>query len=344
MKSSILGENLLAIRPLFDEKLAAALNQSWNALPKPTGSLGKLESLVVHYGLVRGTATPLARRKGLVLFAADHGVVHEGVTAGTQEETRNAVELFLRGGTAANVLCRNTHTETVVVDAGVRGAPILGTLDRKSGEGSQNFTKSAALTEQQLFNALETGIELATEFALRFDIVGLGQIGLGGGCSAAAILSALSGRDAADCTILEEGLEESLRDRRLQAVRSAVRSHQKESITPLGVLRTLGGLDLAQMTGFLLGAARRRLPVMLDGFTAGSAAALARALAPDSPDAFLFSHVTPSRPHNYLLKFLSVEPLLDLQITEETGFGAALGLQLLDTALQLHAEIGAPHR
>ncbi len=344
MKSTILAENLAAIRPLFDDKLAADLTHSWTTLPKPLGSLGRLESLVVHYGLVRGTATPQARRKGLVVFAADHGIVHEGVTAGAQDETRTAVALSLRGGTPTNVLCRCSNIETVIVNAGICGSPIPGVIDRKSGEGSENFTKSPALTEEQTVHALEAGIELAAEFALRFDIVGLGQIGLGGSCSASALLAALSGREAAECTLFEEGLDDTVRDRRVQAIRTGVRFHQSSTITPLGALRALGGLDLAQLTGFLIGAARRRLPVMLDGFTTGAAAMLARALSPDSPDAFLFSHVTPHRPHAYLLKFLAVDPLIDLQITEESGFGAALGLQLLDTALHLHSEIGAPHR
>jgi nicotinate-nucleotide--dimethylbenzimidazole phosphoribosyltransferase len=125
-------------------------------------------------------------------------------------------------------------------------------------------------------------------------------------------------------------------------LRTAINLHQAEAINPFGVLRTLGGADIAAMTGFILGAATRRLPVIMDGFTAGAAALAARALAPDSLDALIFPHADPSRPHLYMLRFLSVEPLLDLRIHEEEGFGAALGLEMLDLALHQYAEVQGP--
>jgi nicotinate-nucleotide--dimethylbenzimidazole phosphoribosyltransferase len=220
--------------------------------------------------------------------------------------------------------------------------PETGAIDCQIASGSQNMAKTPALTAGQTVAALEAGIQLAGELALRFEVVGLAQLGAGGPCAASAMLSAFSGRDPADCAVREPGLDDAVFNRRLQALRAAVHLHQAEAVTPFGILQTLGGPDIAAMTGFLLGAALRRLPVILDGFTAGAAALAARALAPDSLDALIFSHVDPSRPHLFLLRFLSVEPLLDLGIHEEGGFGAALGLEMLRLALHLYAEVHSP--
>jgi nicotinate-nucleotide--dimethylbenzimidazole phosphoribosyltransferase len=344
MMTPLLKSTLERIRPLLDELLVEELTRRWAGKAKRPGSLGRLESLMIHYGLVKGTPDPAVRRMGLAVFASDHGIVHEGVTAEAQDDTQRQVRQFLRGGSAASVLCRNGRVEPVLVNAGVCGPNPAGALDRKLGEGSANLSKGPALTVEQLMAALDMGIQLCGELAERFDVVGLGQLGVGGSCAASAMLCAASGRDISDSAVREAGLDDAIFNRRIQAIRAGLHLHQNETVTPLGILRTVGGLDQAAMTGFILGAAALRLPVIVDGFTAGAAALCARALAPDSLDAVIFSHLEPQRPHAFLLRFLSVEPLLDLQIEEGSGFGAALGLQMLATALCLRAEIEDPGR
>lgn len=342
MISDLIDRTLQQIRPQFDESLAAELNLRWASQPKRTASLGRLESLVVHYGLVKGTVQPVADRKGLILFSGDHGVVHEGVTTEAQDETRRQVRQFLQGVSAASVLCRSSQIETVVVDAGMLGDKETGAVDRRIGEGSGNLAKGAAMSAAETVAAMEAGIRLAEEMALRFDIVGLGQIGVGGSCSASAMLCGYSGRDAVDSVLREPGLDEATYQRRVQVIRAGVNRNQRDAVTPFGILRSLGGLDIAAMTGFILGAAALRLPVVMDGFTSCAAAVSARGFAPDALDALMFSNAGTERPHAYVLHFLSVTPLLDLQIHEESGFASALALQLLDTALRLYAGIRAP--
>jgi len=327
------------ISPLMDRNVASALAGNWDALPKSNGSLGRLEDLVIHYGIVKGSASPTLQRKGLILFASDHGIVHEGVTENAQDDTRRQARQFLRGGTAANVVCRQAQIEALVVDVGIQGGLENGALDAKVASGSANFSKGPAMTVAETNAALEAGIRLAQEAALRFDVVGLGQIGVGAACSAAAMLSAMSGREAADTTPRDPGLEDAAMHRRLQAVRSGVNVNQREAISPFGTLRTLGGLDIAAMTGFLLAASMLRLPVILDSFTSAAAALAARAFEPDSLDALMFSHLEPTGAHALMLRFLAVEPILDLRLTEASGFGAALAIQLLDTSLRLYSEI-----
>jgi nicotinate-nucleotide--dimethylbenzimidazole phosphoribosyltransferase len=326
------------IRPLLDRNLAGDILRNWASQPKQPASLGRLEDIVVHFGIVRGQADPVLRRSGLYVFAADHGIVMEGITAEAQDQTTRQCVRFLQGLSPAQVLCRQARIEPFLVNVGVRSGDLPGALNGRLGDGSLNMATGPAMTVETANAALELGIRMAEDAATRFDIVGLGQLGIGGSAAASAILSAMTGRDALDTVNRLPGLDDATYSRRVSAVRSAVARNQPELISPFGVLRSLSGLDIAAMTGFLLGAAANRLPVMIDGYTAGAAAMLARGLAADSLDAFLFSHLQPERCHSLMLHFLSVEPLLDLHIEETGGFGAALGIQMLETSLALFRE------
>ena len=326
-----------SIRPMLDQKLAADLNARVTSQPGQTLSLGRLDDLFIHYGLIRGSANCVLRRKGLVAFAADHGVMAEFGSDGPVQTLR-AVRQFLRGGSAAQVLCRQCGIEPLLVNVGLAGEEEPGGLNFPIAAGTMNIARGAAMSEEQTNAALEIGLHLASEAAARFDVVGLAQLGAGGDLAAAALLSALSGREAAETTVQNPGVSNSDHTGRVQSVRSAVVRHQAEAVSHFGSLRTLGGLDIAAMTGFLLGAAVHRLPVVIDGFTAGVAAAAARAMAPDSLDAMIFSHRAPVAAHAFLLKFLSVDPLLDMGFVEASGFGSALGMQMLETAILLRRE------
>ena len=326
-----------SIRPMLDQNLAAALSARVNQ-PGRGLSLGRLDDLYIHYGLIHGSADCVVRRKGLLAFAADHGVMAEfGV--GGPARTLCDVRQFLRGGSAAQVLCRKCGIEPLLVNMGLAGEEEPGGLNFPIAAGTVNMARGAAMSEEQANAALEIGLQLASEAAVRFDVVGIAQIGAGGDLAAAALLSVLSGRDAAETTVQNSGDSSSEHVHRVQSVRSAVVRHQAEVVSRFGILRTLGGLDIAAMTGFLLGAAVHRLPVVFDGFSAGVAAAVSRAIAPDSLDTMIFSHRVPSPAHDLLIKFLSVEPLLDLRISEAAGFGSALAIQTLETAVLLNREM-----
>jgi len=333
MISAALRSTLDRIRPLLDHHVVAALAARFDALPKTPGSLGRLEDLVVHYSLIRGTAQPTLHRKGLYVFAADHGIAAE---LGLEPNASRALALqFVRGGSPVQVLCRQAQIESVLVNVGLRGDPLPGALSHCLLEGSLNSTRGPALGIESANRALELGLRLADEAAARFDVVALGQLGLGAHAAAAALLSAASGRDASETTPRLPGLDDKAHALTTQAVRAAVNRNQAEAISPFGALRSLGGLDFAALTGFLLGAAARRLPVILDGFCASAAALSARTFAPDSLDAAIFSHREPDPAHDLLLRHLAVDPVFDLQLRESEGFAAALTIQLLSTGLHL---------
>lgn len=330
------------IRPLLDQTVASAITNRWAALTRNSGGLGQLEALVVHYGLIHGTSTPQIQRKGLYVFTADHGIVQEGVSADAQDATAALSRQFLRGGSAAQVICREARIEPVLVDMGSLRGGEPGVLNYRIAAGTSDICRGPAMTEAQVNSALETGVQLAEDAAGRFDVVGLGQIGVGASAAASAMLSAMTGRDASETTGRAEGLDDATLNRKVQAVRTAVTRNQAETVSPHGALRCLGGFEIAAMTGFILGAAARRLPVVVDGFVAGAAAMCARGLAPDCLDAVMFSHLSPDRAHAILLSFLAVEPVLELHLREGAGFSAALAIQLLETSVRLYQEISTP--
>ncbi|HEY3440235.1 MAG TPA: nicotinate-nucleotide--dimethylbenzimidazole phosphoribosyltransferase [Paludibaculum sp.] len=327
-----------SIRPMLDQNLAAKLNSQAAGQPRGALSLGSLDDVVFHYGLIRGSAEFVLHRKGLIAFASGHGVASEAGDNGPTR-TAGAVRQFLRGGSAAQVLCRHAGIEPLLVNVGLCGEEEPGALNFPIAPGTANIASTAAMTVEQTNAALEIGLQLAAEAAARFDVAGLAQIGAGGSIAAAALLSAFSGRDAAETTPQNPEDSSAGHARDVQSARTAVTRHQAEAASSFGSLRTLGGLDIAAMTGFLLGAARHRLPVVIDGFVAGVAAVVARAMAPDSLDAMIFSHREPSDAHSFLLRFLSVDPLLNLRISEAEGFGSALAIQTLESAIRLHREI-----
>ncbi|WP_321470004.1 nicotinate-nucleotide--dimethylbenzimidazole phosphoribosyltransferase [uncultured Paludibaculum sp.] len=339
MIPALLRENLDRIQPLLDRAVASAITDNWAARTKHSGGLGQIESLVVHYGLIHGTSTPQIQRKGLYVFTSDHGIVQEGLTAEAQDATALLSRQFLRGGSAAQVICREARIEPVLVDMGGRTEGEPGALNHRIADGAANICHGPAMTEAQVNAALEAGLRLAESAAGRFDVVGLGQIGVGASASASAMLSAMTGRDASETTGRAEGLDDATLNRKVQAVRTAAARNHADTHSPYGALRCLGGLDIAAMTGFIVGAAARRLPVVVDGFVAGAAAMAARGLSPDCLDAVMFSSLSPDRAHAVLMKFLSVEPILDLGLRESAGLGAALAIQLLETSVRLYQEI-----
>jgi nicotinate-nucleotide--dimethylbenzimidazole phosphoribosyltransferase len=340
MISELVDATLERIKPLGDPSLSSLVEDHWDSLTKPRGSLGKLERLYLHYALIANRPDPLVEAKGLFIFCGDHGVVDEGVSAYPQEVTRQMVHNFLAGGAAICVLCRHFGIEPVVVDMGVKGDEIPGTVNLKVAPGTVNFVRAPAMSRRQAIEAIEAGIELAIEASGRFHVVGIGEMGIGNTTSAAALFSAFSGRDAIHTVGAGTGVDEAGLARKRLAVQEALLLH-RDATDPIAILAAYGGFEIAAMAGFLLGAAAERLPVVVDGFISSSAALVARALAPDSLDVALFSHRSAERAHALMLDFLGVEPQFDLDLRLGEGTGAALAINLLETAWRLYTEMAS---
>ena len=300
--------------------LEARIRARLDSLTKPPGSLGRLEDLVVQLGLIQQTESPQIARKAMIVFCADHGVVEEGVSPYPSEVTRQMVANYRSGGAAINVLCRHGGIEPVIVDMGV-------------GSPTRNFAREPAMTRAEAEQALETGFA----YAAKADILGAGEMGIGNTTSAAALFSAFSGFDPTETAGRGTGLDDAGVAKKAAVIRRALALHK--TTDPIDTLAALGGFEIAALTGLILGAASRRHLVMLDGFITGAAAIVARAIAPASLDYVVFSHCSAERGHKKLLDYLNASPLLNLEMRLGEGTGAALGIGLLESAVNLYREM-----
>lgn len=319
----------------LEEQIQLRLNQ----LTKPLGSLGELETLAARYCIARGVAMPSLPRKTIYVFCADHGIVEEGVSLYPQEVTRQMVFNFQRGGAAINVLCRAFGIEAVVVDAGVAGDPIGGIVNLRVGAGTRNFARERAMTREQAMQAIDAGKKLAREASTHCDLAGIGEMGIGNTSSAAAIFSALTRTSASETTGRGTGLDAAGVAHKAEVIRAALQKHLPDAADPVDVLSAVGGFEIAMMAGFLLGAYEVRLPVVVDGYITAAAALIAHRLYPESLSTAFFSHRSAEAGHRSLLAELGATPPLDLGMRLGEGTGAALAMNLIDTALKLYLEM-----
>ncbi len=324
------------IRPIADANLEGWIRQRLNMLTKPPGSLGRLEDLALRVALMRGEMAPGTGRKKMVVFCGDHGVVDEEVSPYPQEVSRQMAANFVGGGAAISVLCRHLRIECIVVDAGLLGGPIAGVAaEGRIAAGTRNFTKEPAMTRAQA----EASIALGYRYAGASDLLGAGEMGIGNTTSAAAILAACTGLDAADCVGRGTGIDDAGLARKADAVRRAITLHRPDAQDGIGVLAAVGGFEIGAIAGYVLGAAATRTPVLLDGFIACSAALIARAICPAALDYVIFAHRSAEHGHAAMLTALGANPLLDLGMRLGEGTGAALAMQIVESAVRLYLEM-----
>ncbi|MGH8335336.1 MAG: nicotinate-nucleotide--dimethylbenzimidazole phosphoribosyltransferase, partial [Gammaproteobacteria bacterium] len=253
-----------------------------------------------------------------------------------QDVTAQMVLNFLRGGAAINALARTAGIELKVVDAGVLTPlpPSSELIVRRAAAGTRNFCDPPAMTEGEMHTALETGIEVAEEAAVAgCDLLGSGEMGIGNTTSASAITAALTGEPVENVIGRGTGANDECLARKRFAIERALALHAGQIESPLGILRCLGGLEIAGMCGFCLGAAARRVPVITDGFIATAAAVLAMRLCPAVADYVLASHQSAEPGHTHLLAMLGQQPLLNLGMRLGEGTGAALAITVLQSAI-----------
>ncbi len=329
------------IKPAHSPDLAAQVEARWNSLTKPPGSLGHLEALVLRLALIQQKARPSVARKGIAIFCGDHGITAQGVSAYPREVTVQMVRNFVRGGAAISVLCRRNGIEPMIVDAGVAGDPEPGTIDLRIARGTASFVGGPAMTAAQAAQALENGAALAKSWKDRYDIVGVGEMGIGNTTSASALLCAFTGVEPREAAGPGAGLDASGIGRKCDVIEAGLRVHRDaiESRDPLAIAGAFGGFEIVTMAGFLLGAAEARLPVVVDGFIASSAALLARAIAPAVLDYLLFSHVSAEPAHRLMLASLDVQAVLSLDMRLGEGSGAAMLMPILDAAVALYTDM-----
>lgn len=312
----------------------------WNQLLKPVGSLGRLEEIVIRLAGVKGDPMPDIHKKRIVIFAADHGVAAEGVSAYPQEVTMQMVRNFLEGRAAICVLAKLLDIELQVVDLGVLTELHDARLfSCRSGNGTASFLHGPAMTLEQRDNAMETGMRFAREAAKQnVDLAGAGDMGIGNSASASAIYAALLEFDVASVTGKGAGLDEKGRRHKVEILERALLNRSIPT-DPLEVLRHYGGFEIAAITGFYLGAAENRMPVVVDGFICGAAAAIAMKFLPRCKSFLFFGHASSENGHRKALQALDASPLFDLQMRLGEGTGAALAMKLIEAAVRLYRDL-----
>jgi len=331
----LLAKTMQEIRPIDQGWIDAARRRQLE-LTKPPGSLGRLEEIANRCAAIRQSFELTANHPRIVLFAADHGVCAEGVSAYPQEVTAQMVLNFLHGGAAINALARSGEIDLQVVDIGVAGPlpPSTGLISRRVAPGTRNFCQEPAMTEAEMHAALDAGIEMANDSALAgCDLLGFGEMGIGNTTSASAIAAAATGAPVADVVGQGAGADDAGMARKRSAIARALALHADSLGDPLGILRCVGGLEIAAMCGFCLGAAARRVPVLTDGFIATAAAALAVRRCPASSGYLFASHRSAEPGHAHFLAIIAQEPLLNLGMRLGEGTGAALAMKLVQAAI-----------
>ena len=333
---------------LIQPDISARALDKINRKAKPPGSLGMLETVAVRLAELQRTLEPKLRRKRICVYAGCHGVTAEGVSAYPGAVTEQMVLNFVRGGAAINVLARHGGIQVHVVDAGVDGdwpAKLLrqpNFFARGVRRGTRNFCQEPAMTDAECEQAIEIGreqVRLAVEAGI--DVLGIGEMGIGNTTAASALLAALLGFDAGEAVGRGTGINDAMLTRKVEVVARAVKKHRANAIVPYGRywLQTVGGYEIAAMTGTVLEAARVRMPLVVDGFIATAAAAAAFDIDPACREACFFSHRSDEQAHGNTLKALRVEPILDLRMRLGEGTGAALAMYLLEASAKILCEM-----
>jgi nicotinate-nucleotide--dimethylbenzimidazole phosphoribosyltransferase len=327
------------VPPAADGEIAA--RRHLDSLTKPPGSLGRLEEIAIRLALLRGHA-PAVAHPVLFTFAADHGVVAEGVSAYPQIVTAQMVENFTRGGAAVNVLARQAGARVVVADFGV-ASPVGRSPDLVEcpiGPGTANIAAGPAMTREQAVRAIETGARLAAEaIDAGADFLATGEMGIGNTTAASVITAVITGAAPERVTGRGTGVDDATLARKVAVVRRALEVNRPDPRDGLDVLAKVGGFEIGGLVGVILVGAARRVPVALDGFIAGAAALLAVTLAPASRHALFASHRSAERGHALALEHLELEPYLDLGLRLGEGTGAALFIHLARAASLVWSEM-----
>ncbi|CAA9285939.1 MAG: Nicotinate-nucleotide--dimethylbenzimidazole phosphoribosyltransferase [uncultured Actinomycetospora sp.] len=349
-----LDETLAALVDLDAEPGAAAAREHLTRMTVPPGALGGVAELGVRLAGLAGTCPPPLPEPAVVaVFAGDHGVHAQGVTPWPQEVTAQMVANFLAGGAAVNAFAATVGAEVQVVDVGVAAdlAPAPGLLPRKVRHGTADMTAGPAMTRDEARAAVHAGIETARDLVVAGNrLLVTGDMGIANTTASAALVAAFTGASAEQVTGRGTGIDDATHARKTAVVAEALARHglapdpsdghfRSAPEDPLGVLAAVGGLEHAGLTGFLLGAAALRTPVVLDGVVSGAAALVAAALAPTASHAWLAGHRSVEPAHTLALDHLGLAPALDLGLRVGEGTGALLAVPVVAAAARALADV-----
>lgn len=332
----------LRIDPI-DRNLLKIASVRLDSLTKPQGSLGRLEDLARRIVAITGSEMPPPFDKKVIFTCAgDHGVVEEGVSAYPREVTTQMVLNFLRGGAAINVLARHAVADVVVVDVGVDSDlddhPAL--IRKKVVRGTRNIRKGPAMTREEAVRTIETGIEVAYRYAdSGYSLLGTGDMGIGNTTPSSAIASVMTGTPAAEVTGYGAGIDDDVLAHKIRVIDDAIAVNRPDPSDPVGVLAAIGGAEIGGIAGLILGAAARRIPVVVDGLISTAGAIIAYGINRSSAGYMFAAHNSVEPGQGIMLETMGLEPILDLGLRLGEGTGAALAMSLIEAGLKVYREM-----
>ena len=322
----------------IDYSLAAKTQRRLDNLTKPQGSLGRLEEFAKQIVEITRNENPVFKNKVIFTIAADHGVTEEGVSAYPKEVTPQMVYNFLRGGAGINVLARHIGARVVIADMGIacdlQLHPDL--IIKKVNYGTKNMVKGPAMTRQEAIKAIENGIEVfLNEFKKGIDIAGTGEMGIGNTTAASAVTSVITGKPVQDVTGRGTGIDDKILSHKVEMIKKAISINKPDPKDPIDVLSKVGGFEIGGLTGVILAAASKRVPVVIDGFISTSAALLAYTLEPKVADYMIAAHCSVEKGHKIALSHMGLKPILDFSMRLGEGTGAALAMNIIEAGVKI---------
>ncbi|MFK8050128.1 MAG: nicotinate-nucleotide--dimethylbenzimidazole phosphoribosyltransferase [Halioglobus sp.] len=313
--------------------------QRQQQLTKPPGSLGELETIAIRFAGWQGNERPTLEKVGVRIFAGDHGVCAQGVSAYPPAVTSQMISNFLTGGAAISVLSQAHDADFAVVNMGTvePTPPAEKLVNINIAPGTLDFSRNRAISEDNTFSALTAGAELVEQ--LDCDLFIAGEMGIGNTSSASAITAALLNIPPAQTVGRGTGIDSETLQRKCRVIEKALALHAAQLESPIGILRCVGGLEIAGMCGAYIKSAQRGIPILLDGFISSAAALLAVAINPGVKPWLMAGHLSVEPAHATLLQALSQKPLLRLDMRLGEGSGAAVALSVVRSALLLHSNM-----
>lgn len=310
-------------------------------LTKPIGSLGRLEEIAISLAEMTENLTLEITPPGIIVFAADHGVVKEGVSAFPQEVTNQMVTNIMNGGAAINVFGRQIGAKLKIVDVGVAGdITEEQVVHKKVRQGTGSFLTELAMTREEAEKAVLIGYEEGIRFIENgVKCLIIGEVGIGNTTTCSAILASITGMDPATLVGYGTGISTEQHERKIAVVRDAISLHQPNPTDAIDILSKVGGLEIAAMAGAMIAAAEKRIPILLDGFICTVSACLAELIAPTVVDYMILSHQSAEIGYTIASKHLQKEPLIQLNMRLGEGTGAAVAFPILQSAVNMINEM-----
>jgi len=341
-EQSLIAANCAAISHI-NTAIQDKVRKQQAKLTKPEGSLGRLEDLAVHIAGIKQKKDPTLINNLVVVVAADHGVAQQGVSAYPPEVTKQMMGNFLNEGAAINVLGKSIGARLVLIDAGISNGNFKDTsvVSLSMGQGTDDFTNGPAMTRKNAEKAIAAGITFFNNEIQnhKIDIVACGEMGIGNTTAAAALTAAITGEEPKIVTGRGTGIDDFTYKKKLSAIENALAINIFDPKDAISLLSSLGGYEIGVMAGIYIGAARNKVPAIVDGLISSVAALIAVTLEPKISEYLISSHLSPEPAHKIILERMNLIPLLNLDLRLGEATGAALGLSLCISACKLLNEM-----